>query len=60
MEAIIYFQLPTRPISLPPVHPLLCAIHDTTVAVRKVAQNPAVLANLLDEIVIITLIKRLL
>ena len=59
-KALICLQLPTYPISLLPTHPLICAFRDVTAAARKVAQNPAVLANLLDEIVIITLIKRLL
>ena len=33
------------PIPLPPTHPLIRAICDITVAVKKVAQNPAVLAS---------------
>ena len=33
------------PTPLPPTHPLIHAIPDTTVAVKKVAQNPAVLAS---------------
>ena len=28
-----------------PTHPLICAICDITVAMKKVAQNPAVLAS---------------
>ena len=31
--------------TLPTTYPLICATHDTTVAVNKVAQNPAVLAS---------------
>ena len=29
----------------PTAHPLICATHDITVVVKKVAQNPAVLAS---------------
>ena len=35
----------THPTPLPPVHPLICATHDITVAVKKVAQTPVVLAS---------------
>ena len=49
MEDITYLQLPTHPYH-PLHHPparlsLLCAIHDITAAVKKVAQNPIVLHN---------------
>ena len=38
-------QLPTHPCHpLPPSHPLIRAICDITVTVKKVAHNPAVLA----------------
>ena len=36
---------PTHPTPLLPMHPLQHAIPDITVAVKKVAQNPAVLAS---------------
>ena len=40
---------PTHPLHpptpFPPAHPLIHAIHDVTVVVKKVAQNPAVLAS---------------
>ena len=36
-------QLPSH--TLPPAHPLISAIRDITVVVKKVAQNPAVLAS---------------
>ena len=36
---------PATPTPLPPAHPLIRAICDITVAVKKVAQNPAVLAS---------------
>ena len=38
-------QPPLPPTTLPPTHPLIRAICDITVAVKKVAQNPAVLAS---------------
>ena len=41
-------QLPTHhrhPPPLPHTHPLIRAIRDITVAVKKVAQNPSVLTN---------------
>ena len=38
-------RLPTHPTPLPPTHPLIHAICDITVVVKKVAQNPAVLAS---------------
>ena len=42
MEGIPYLKLPTTH----PTHPpLLCAVHDITVVVKEVAQNPAVLAS---------------
>ena len=40
MVALTRLQLPTHP-----RHPLIHAICDITVAVKKVAQNPAVLAS---------------
>ena len=53
MEGVTRLWLPTHPhhppptptIPLPPAHPLIHAIPYITVAVKKVAQNPAVLAN---------------
>ena len=36
---------PRHPYPLPPTHPLIHAIPDITVAVKEVAQNPAVLAS---------------
>ena len=36
---------PLHPPTPPPAHPLIRAIHDITVVVKKVAQNPAVLAS---------------
>ena len=42
MVALICLQLPTHPCH---PHPLIHAICDITVAVKKVAQNPAVLAS---------------
>ena len=41
MERIIRLQLPT----LPHHPPLTCDTHDITVAVKEVAQNPAVLVR---------------
>ena len=35
----------THPTPFPPAHPLIHAICDITVVVKKVAQNPAVLAS---------------
>ena len=43
MEGLTRLRLPTRP--LHPPHPLICAIRYITVVVKKVAQNPAVLAS---------------
>ena len=37
--------LPSRMALCPPTHPLIHAICDIAVAVKKVAQNPAVLAS---------------
>ena len=37
--------LPHPPTPLPPAHPLICTTRDIAMAVRKVAQNPAVLAR---------------
>ena len=47
MEALTRLQLPTHPRHPPPppTHPLILAICDITVAVKKVAQKPAVLAS---------------
>ena len=46
MVPLTRLQLPTHPRHpLPPAHPLIRAICDITVAVKKVAQNPAVLAS---------------
>ena len=47
MVVLICIWLPTHPHSPPPppTHPLIRAICDITVAVKKAAQNPAVLAS---------------
>ena len=48
MEAITYLLVPTHPHHpphFPPIHPLKHATHDITVAVKNVAQIPAVLAS---------------
>ena len=49
LEGITQLRLPTCPFHLShplsPAHPLIHAIHDITVVVKKVAQNPAVLAS---------------
>ena len=46
MIALTCLRLPTLPRHPPPPsHPLIRAICDITVAVKKVAQNPAVLAS---------------
>ena len=46
MVALTRLRLPTHPATpLPPAHPLIHAICDITVAVKKVAPNPAVLAS---------------
>ena len=53
MVPLTRLQLSTQPRHpLPPTHPLIPAIHDIIVAVKKAAQNPAVL-----EIAIKTLAK---
>ena len=44
MEGVTRLRLPIHP-RYPPTHPLIHAIPDITVAVKKVAQNPAVLAS---------------
>ena len=44
MESVIRLQLPTRH-PPPPSHPTINAIPDIVVAVKKVAQNPALLAS---------------
>ena len=44
MKGVTRLQLLTHP-RHPPIHPLIHAIPDITVAVKKVAQNPAVLAS---------------
>ena len=36
---------PCHPHPLPPAHPLICAICNIIVAMKKVVQNPAVLAS---------------
>ena len=45
MEALAHLRLPILPhrppTILPSTHPLIHAIHDITVAVKTVAQNPA-------------------
>ena len=43
MAGVARLRLPTHP--PPPPSPLIHAIPDITVAVKKVAQNPAVLAS---------------
>ena len=42
-----HLRLPTRPLHLPLIRAIraIRAIRDTTVVVKKVAQNPAVLAS---------------
>ena len=47
MVALSRLRLPTHPPPThpPPTHPLIHAIFDITVAVKKVAQKPAVLAS---------------
>ena len=49
MVGLTRLQLPTHPptplTSLPPTHPLIHAICDIIVAVKKVAQKPAVSAS---------------
>ena len=48
MKGLTLLWLPTLPNPTPshlPTHPLQYAIHDITVIVKKVAQNPAVLAG---------------
>ena len=40
MEGVSRLRLPTHP-----AHPIIHAIPDITVAVKKVAQNPAVLVS---------------
>ena len=45
MDGVTRLRLPTHPTPLPPAHPLIHAIRDITVVVKKVAQNPAVLAS---------------
>ena len=45
MVALTCLLLSTHPRHLPPTHPLIRAICDITVTVKKVAQNPAVLAS---------------
>ena len=45
MEAVTRLQLSTNPHPLAPAHPFIHATHDITNAVKKVAQNPAVLVN---------------
>ena len=49
MVSVTRLRLPTHPhhpaTPLPPTHPLIHAIPDITATVKKVAQNPAVLAS---------------
>ena len=50
MAGVTRLWLPTHPhhpppLPPPPTHPLIHAIPDITVTVKKVAQNPAVLAS---------------
>ena len=46
MVSVTRLRLPTDPPTpLPPTHPLIHAIPDITATVKKVAQNPAVLAS---------------
>ena len=49
MVGLTHLRLPTHPrlspTPLPPTHPLIHAICDITVTVKKVAQKPAVLAS---------------
>ena len=46
MIALTHLQRHTTATTpLPPTHPLICAICDITVAVKEVAENPAVLAS---------------
>ena len=45
MVALTRLWLPTHPRPLTPAYPFICAICDITVAVKKIAQNPAVLAS---------------
>ena len=45
MVGLIRLRLPTHPRRPPPTHPLIHAICDITVTVKKVAQKPAVLAS---------------
>ena len=46
MIALTRLWLPTHPATpIPPAHPFIRAICDITVTVKKVTQNPAVLAN---------------
>ena len=46
MVALTRLRLPTHPATpVPPTHPLIRAICDLTVALKKVAQNPAELAS---------------
>ena len=44
LKGITRLRLPTH-LPLHPPHPLICTICDITVVVKKVAQNPAVLAS---------------
>ena len=57
MEAVTRLRLPTHPAtpSPPPIHPptpLIHTVHDITVTVKKVAENPALLASYVTEIAI--------
>ena len=45
MVGLARLRLLAHPAALPPAHPLIHAICDITVTVKKVAQKPAVLAS---------------
>ena len=45
LKGVAHLRLLTHPTTLPFTHPIIHAIHDITVVVKKVAQNPAVLAS---------------
>ena len=46
MQAVTHLRLPTHPYPIPTAQPLIHATRDITVTVKKVAQNPVVLAGL--------------
>ena len=45
LEGVTRLQLPTHPTPLPLTHPFIRAIQDISVVVKKVTQNPAMLAS---------------